>query len=155
MLSGQIRVFLDLDLMLQTVHDLFERLVIIFVLLLNTHHHVAIHLNESAIGVPCKTWVLRRIGQSFGGCVIEAQVQNSVHHAGHGIPCPRTDRNQQRILDIPKLFTGLFLKPLDGLLQFAGKLRWILAPVLVIVDANFGRNRKTRGNRQSNLGHLS
>ena len=46
-------------------------------------HHVAIHLYETAIGIICKTRVIRLLGQTLNDVVIESEVKDSVHHARH------------------------------------------------------------------------
>jgi hypothetical protein len=67
-------------------------------LLRNIEHHVAEHLDQAAIGVIGKAGIIAALGQRFDGLVVEAEVQNGVHHAGHGELCAGANRNQQRIV---------------------------------------------------------
>ncbi len=48
------------------------------------HYHVCEHLDEAAVAVVGESWVVGLEGQTFGYLVVEAEVQNSIHHAGHG-----------------------------------------------------------------------
>ena len=85
-------VELDLLCVLDAVEDVLE------LLLGNVENHVAEHLDQAAIGVIGKARIVAALGQRFDGLVVEAEVQNGVHHAGHGELGAGADRNQQRIL---------------------------------------------------------
>ena len=103
MSGGQVGIFRDPYFVLQTVHDFFERFVVVFVLLLDTHHNVAVHLDESAVGVPSEAWVVGRCCKPFGGRIVESKVQNRIHHTGHGVTSAGTNGNQQGVLDVAEL----------------------------------------------------
>ncbi len=45
-LFGQIDIFFDADFVLEMVHDFIDRFVFVFMALLHTHDHVAVHLQK-------------------------------------------------------------------------------------------------------------
>ena len=45
---------------------------------------VGVHLNEAPIGIQGESFVIRRFGQSLHSLVVEAEIEDRVHHAGHG-----------------------------------------------------------------------
>ena len=67
----------------ESVDDDFKGFVIFTGALLDTHHDVAIHLNEAAITIPRETLVLCRLDEGENCFIVKAEVENCVHHAGH------------------------------------------------------------------------
>jgi hypothetical protein len=57
-------------------------------------------MDEAAIAVIGEAAVLGALGQSLDGCIIEAEIEDGIHHAGHRGPGTRTHRNEKRILGI-------------------------------------------------------
>ena len=86
--GGQVHVLGDALLFLHFVDELFE------VFLAHLHDHVGEHLDKAAVGVIYKALKLR-VGVAGNHClhhvVVEAQVQDGIHHAGHGGPGAGTD----------------------------------------------------------------
>ena len=56
--------------------------------LLNAHDNVTIHLKEAAVAVVSKALVFTAFGQSADGSIIEAEVEDGVHHSRHGVTGP-------------------------------------------------------------------
>ncbi len=48
------------------------------------HHDVAKHLHETPIGIVGEPLIVRLLDEPLNCLVIETQVQDGVHHAGHG-----------------------------------------------------------------------
>ncbi len=48
------------------------------------HDDIAIHLNEAAVAVPGETGITRIVAERLDGAVVEAKIENGVHHARHG-----------------------------------------------------------------------
>ena len=67
---------------------------------IDAHDDVGEHLDKAAIAIPGKTRVLRLGDKALNGIVIEAQVEDCVHHAWHGKRSTRATRNEQRIRGI-------------------------------------------------------
>ena len=125
----------------------------VLVPLLHTHHHVAIHLHEAAIRVPGEAAIFCCSGEPLGRRVVEAQVENRVHHAGHRIARARADRNEQRVFGIAKFFPGFLLKPHHCLRQFARLVWRETLAVLIVIGADLRRDRKARRYRQADPRH--
>ena len=85
-------VELDLLLRLDAVEDVLE------LLLGDVEDHVAEHLDEAAIGVISKAGIIAEFGERLDGLIVQAEIENGVHHAGHGELGAGTDGNQERIL---------------------------------------------------------
>ncbi len=77
----------------------------------NIQHDVAEHLDQAAIGVVGKAGIVAAPGQRFDGLVIEAQVENGVHHAGHGELGAGADGDQQGIFARAQLLPLELLQP--------------------------------------------
>ena len=73
-----------------------------------------IQLQEAAEGVIGKSWVGGQLRQSFDDFIVDAEVEQGIHHPGHGIPGTRTNRQQERFIEIAQFFTELFLSPSNG-----------------------------------------
>ena len=107
-LGVELVVELHLALLLLAVEDVFE------LLLGNVENHVAEHLDEAAIGVIGKARIVAELGQRFDGLVVEAEVENRVHHAGHGELCAGADADQQRIVAAAELLALQLLELVEG-----------------------------------------
>jgi len=85
-------VELDLLPLLDAVEDVLE------LLLGDIEDNVAEHLDEAAIGVIGKTRIVAELGQRLNGLIVETQVEDGVHHAGHGELCAGADGDEQGIV---------------------------------------------------------
>ena len=72
----------------------FEGIVIFAFAFLHTHDDVAVHLNETAVAIPRETLVLGRADEGLHRLVVEAEVQNRIHHARHRITCAGADGDE-------------------------------------------------------------
>ena len=120
----------------------------------NFHYHIREHLDESAVGIIGKSGIPGLFGKAFHGNIGKAQVQDRIHHSGHGRSRAGTDRNQKRVLRIPE---GLSLL----LLQFgkSGKdlsLNFFrnLFSIVVVVRTGFRRYGKALRNGKAKIGHF-
>ena len=82
---GQFAVqkFSMIMLMLVLFDDDFKRFVIFTFALLHPQNHVAVHLHKAAVAIPGKALVIGRLCKREHRLVVETEVQNRVHHAGH------------------------------------------------------------------------
>ena len=125
------------------------------ILLADFHNDVGIHLDESAIAVPRPAGISGFCSQRVDNGLIQAQVQNRVHHAGHGRAGTGTDGNQKRILDIAELLSCDLFQLDDVLVDFVHGGLTDLTAILVILRAGFGRDGEALRNRQTDVSHLS
>ena len=101
--GGKIAVELRFLLFLDAFEDGLE---IIFA---DIEYDAAKHLNEAAVAVAGEARVARLAGENFDRFVVQAEIQNGVHHAGHREFRAGANAQQQRVLPIAELLTaGLF-----------------------------------------------
>ena len=147
-LSGELDVQLDALLFLHLVDENLE------VLLADLHDDVGVHLDEAAIAIPGPAGIAGLLCQNLDDLLVQAQVQDGVHHAGHGGAGAGTHGNQQRILQIAELLAGDLFHLLNILHDLAGDLGVDLASILIILGAGLSGNGETLGHGQTDVGHL-
>ncbi len=115
---------------------------------------LAEHLHQAAVRVPGKA-VTGFGGQRFDRLVVQAQVEDGVHHTGHRNTRTGANRNQERVTVIAELASHLLAEmfhPLDGLFPHAfGEL----FARIEIGETGFSRNRVAWWNRQTDTGHFA
>ena len=120
----------------------------------NTHNDVGEHLDKAAVAIPGKTRVLRLGDETLDRIVVEAQVEDRVHHAGHGERSARANRHEQRIGGVAELLAAAGLEVgLGGndLVECA------FGPEVAgtgVLDTGLAGNGKATGNRQADAAHL-
>ena len=119
------------------------------------HDHVREHLDETAVAVVGKAGVVGLLGQTLHGLIVQAQVQDGVHHAGHGLTCARTDRHQQGVGVVAEGLAGDLLQALDVLEDVSGDLVVDLTAVGIVLGAGLGGDGEALGHRHAGCGHLS
>ena len=134
---------------------LFHRVDILFKAALGQlHHHVGEHLDKAAVGVIDEAGIARQLHHGLGHLVIHAQIQDGVHHTGHGGPGTGADGDQQRILAVAQLLAGHLLQLILVEQDLVHDLRRDLLAVVIVADAGFGSNGKALRNGQTNVAHL-
>ena len=144
----QLGVHLDALGFLHLVDDLLE------VALAQLHDHVAEHLDETAVAVVGETGVAGLGGQTLDHLVVQAQVQDGVHHAGHGGTGAGTHRHQQGVGHVTELLAGDLLHLADVFVDVGHDLLVDLAAVVVILGAGLGADGEALGHRHAGVGHL-
>ena len=133
----------------------FKGFVVFIRVLLHAQHHVAVHLHEAAVAVPRKAGVAGGLHHGFHGFFIQAEVQNRVHHAGHGFPGAGTHGHQQgHGFRVAKLAAQDLFHLGNAFLDLGVKLGGIGAVVVVVIGANFRGDRESGRNRQADAGHF-
>ena len=120
----------------------------------DAHDDIGKHLDKAAVAIPGKTRVLRLRDEALDGIVIEAQVKDRVHHAGHGERSARTNRHKQRIGGVAELLAAAGLE-----VRLGGNdlIECALGPHVAgtgVLDASLAGNGKATGNRQADAAHL-
>ncbi len=144
----QLDVLFDALLGLLRVDDLLE------LRFRELHHDVGEHLDKTAVGVVSKAGVVGEFGKALHHLVVEAEVEDGIHHAGHGSTRARTDRNEQRVVGIGELFAADLFHLAQVLIDFGLNLIVDLSAVLVILGAGLGGHGKALRNRHAEVGHL-
>ena len=133
---------------LVVLQDVLEHAVV------DAQHHVGIHLDEAAVAVVGEPLVARLGGQAFDGLVVEAEVEDGVHHAGHGRARARAHRDQQRRGRVAERgadgLADVRQRGLDLLLETVGQL----AAVGIVGRAHLGGDGEARRHRQAQARHL-
>ena len=143
-------------LLLEVVDDGFKRIDIFTSGGLDTHDHVAIHLNEAAVAIPSESWVLGRGLEGLDGIVVEAEVEDRVHHARHRVAGTGANGDEEReAFGVTKLGAHALFHLLDARLNLALELDGILAAVVVEVCADLGGDGEASRNGKANAAHLS
>ncbi len=118
------------------------------------HYNASIHLKETAVGVPGELCIAGLLGKCFNDFVVNPEIEDGVHHAGHRLTRPGANGEEKRILEIPKFLPhGLF--DLGNIrLDFGIQSLGILLTVIVVVGANFRRDGETSRNGNSDTAHF-
>ncbi len=121
--------------------------------LLHPERDVRVHRDEAPVGVVGEARVLRPPREPLRRRVVQAQVQDRVHHPRHRGARPRTHAHEERVRRIAKRHPDALLDPSerreDVLLGLGREL-----PVLDERRALFGRDREPRGDGKSEARHL-
>ena len=140
-----------------------ERIALAFLVLLedvleivdvDVKHDVRVHLNEATIGVVSETRVVRRFRQSFDRVVVQPEVEDSVHHAGHRGARARPHRDKQRIGRAAECAPRQAADLGDRRVDLAPKVFRIGLAVGVEVGADFGGDGEAGRHGQAERGHL-
>ena len=117
-------------------------------------HDPAEHRDEPAIGVPAETLVAGQGDEALERVLVQAEVEDGIHHAGHRELGTRSDAHEQRVLRIAEALAGTLLDlahRADDVVPEA--IRELLAGREVVV-AGLGRDREAGRSGQAGLGHL-
>ena len=121
---------------------------------IDTHNDVGEHLDKAAVAIPGKTRVLRLGNEAQNGVVVKAQVEDRVHHAGHGERSTRANRHEQRVGCVTKLLAAAGLE-----IGLGGNdlIECAFGPHVAgtgVLDTGLAGNGKATGNRQADAAHL-
>ena len=119
----------------------------------DAEHDPAVHGDEPAVRVVRESRVARGLGEPLDTGVVEAEVEDGVHHAGHRELGARANTDEQRIERIAEFATHLLFELEDVLGDLCVEL---VGPAAVhVVTAGVGRHGEPRRNRQlQHGGHL-
>jgi hypothetical protein len=144
----QVRIQVQVFVVLVIGENVFE------VIVLYAQNHVAVHLDEPAVAVISEALVATGLGQAQHRLIVEAQIQDRVHHPRHRGPCAGAHTDQKRVFRIAELgaddLFDLGERGVDLVFQCVG----IGLPVLGVVGADLGGDGKTRRHRQAKARHF-
>src|SRR6059036_218916 len=145
--GGEVDVPLRLAAALELVQHLGERL------LAEIEHHVAVHLDEAAVGIVGEPRVLRALDEALHGLVVQAQVENGLHHAGHRHRGARAHRDEQRITRVAESLLGRALQLLQLAIDFLSEIIGEGA-VFEVGDAELGGDGEPWGDGKAQVRHF-
>ena len=120
----------------------------------HAHDDVRKHLYEAAVAVVSEAGVAGLFGQALDGCIVQAEVEDGVHHAGHGLARAGAHGHQQGIFHVAELLAGDLLKALDVRKDVRLDLRIDLTAIRVVLRAGFRRDREALRHRHTGCCHL-
>ena len=124
-------------------------------LVIDADDHVAEHVDQPAIGVVGESLVAGRVRQADDGMVVQAEVENRVHHAGHRGGGAGADGDEQRIVAIAELLADLFLQHGDILSHVVHQVRAAIASYACSTESQqAGGDREAGRHRQADARHL-
>ena len=147
-LRPQLRVRGDPGGLSSVTEDLFEHLVF------HPADHGAEHLDQPSVGVVDEARVSRELHHSLGHFVVHSQIQDRVHHPGHGELRAGATRHQEGFFGVAEFFARISFDALQGLdLLFPDVLR---KPAFFpeIGDARLGGHGEARGHGDLDPRHL-
>jgi hypothetical protein len=97
-LGIQLVVELHAGALLALFQQQVERVALLVRLGLEAEHNVAIHLDEAAVGVEGEAGVAGAAGEALHGGVVEAEIEDGVHHARHGDARAGAHRDEQWVV---------------------------------------------------------
>ena len=138
----------DALLLFHLVDELFE------IFLADFHDDIGVHLNEAAVAVVSKTGVARLFGESDDDFVVETEVEDGVHHAGHRSACAGADGNEKRIVERAELLADEFLEFGDVFHNFRLNPVADFLTVEVVLRARLGGDGEALRHGHTELGHF-
>ena len=143
------------DLVLVIVDDGFERLVVLAGTLLHADDDVAVHLDEAAVAVPGEAGVAGGLLERDDGLVVEAEVENGVHHARHRVAGAGAHGDEERrAVGGAELRAHDLLHVGDAGLHLGLEFLRVGFLVGVVVRADLGGDGEAGGHGQADAGHL-
>jgi len=114
-LGGQLGVTLHAALGLEVVEGVGEEVAV------DIEDGLAEHLDEAAVGVPRKALVTANGCEAENGLIVEADVQDGFHHAGHGELCAASHGDQERVGGVAEVAAHLILDAAQSAGDLGGK----------------------------------
>ena len=118
------------------------------------HDDIREHLDKPAIRIVGKPRIAGFLGEALYRDIVQAQIQNSIHHARHRCPRAGTHGYQQRIRFIAELLAALLLQYSERRKNLLLNLLRNLLALCIVIGACLRRYRKAVWNRQPQIGHL-
>ena len=120
----------------------------------DARHDLPVHLDEPAVRVEREARVARRRSQALDRDVVQAEVQDRVHHPGHRDRCSGADGDEERALRVSEAPPRALLECRNTLLDLAVEALGHAAVGGHVRAARFRRDREPRRDRDPELGHL-
>ncbi len=120
----------------------------------NVQHDPAEHRDEAAVGVPAEALVAGEGDEALECRLVQAEVEDRVHHARHRELGTGANRHEERVLRIAEALAGLPLDDLHGSEDVVPETGGELLAGAEVVVAGFGGDGEAGGSRQTRVGHL-
>jgi hypothetical protein len=115
---------------------------------------VAEDREEAPVAIPGEALVLGPAHQAPDRLIVEAEIEDGIHHARHGGPSPRANGDEEGPLGIAQPIAHLAFEPGEIALDLRPQRRRVLAARRVIGRPRLGRDGEAGWNRYAEIGHL-
>ncbi len=116
-------------------------------------HDAAEHLDQAAVGIGGEAWIAAAFRQGLDALIVETEVEDGVHHAGHGKLRARAHAHQQRVLALAQFLALQFLQLLERRIHLAFDFGGNTVAAHVF-PASLGLDGEARRHGQPGVGHL-
>ena len=122
--------------------------------LLDAHDDISVHLEKTAVAIVGKPFVATAFGKGAYGFIIQAKIENGIHHSWHRVAGARADGEKERIDWIAEFFAHGVLDFCDGFVDLPFQGRGIGILVFVEVGADVGTDGESCGYGETDPGHF-
>ena len=123
-------------------------------LALHVHDDPTEHLDEAPVRVPPESLIAGQGDQPMQGLLVQAKVEDRVHHPGHGEPGTGADGDKERIGGIAEALARQRLDLMDGSQDVVPETGGQLLTGREVVVAGLGRDGEAGWDREARVGHL-
>jgi hypothetical protein len=116
--------------------------------------HLAVHLDQAPVRVVREARVPRRFAEAGDRLVVEAEVEDRVHHPRHRDGGTGADRDEERVVRVAEPLARLGLEPVEVLLDLLREAVREPLAVLRVGATRVGRDRESRRDGHAELRHL-
>jgi hypothetical protein len=145
--DAEVGVGLGAAILLQAVEGPGEDVV------LDPEHGGAEHLQQPAVGVQGEPFVVALLRQPPHRLVVEAYVEDGVHHSRHRVLGARAHADEQRVGRVTQPSAHRLLECVQVLVDLGGQALGHVAHVEER-PAGLGRDREARRHGETQVGHL-
>ena len=153
-LDVQIGIEMNTSLVLDFLEDLLEGVDLGLGGRLEVEDDVAVHLDEAAIAIPGEAFIAGGVDEALEGLFVEADVEDGIHHAGHGHSGAGPAGDQEWAFGIAEFGPHDPLSPTEGILDFLLQFGGILSVIVVIIGADLGGDGEPSRHGQPDQAHL-
>ena len=150
--GAQVEVGLGAEGALGLVERLGEELAV------DVEHRAAEHLEQATVGVEGEALVGAARGEAADRLVVEADVEDRLHHPGHGELRTRAHRHEQRVGGVTQAPAHRGLEPLEVLGDLLGEPVGLAALTRLLEGevgpTGLGGDREARWHREPEVRHL-
>src|SRR3954451_4993271 len=146
--GSKVSVKLGLDLRFTRIENMVKLFHV------DAESYFAEHLNESPVAVVGKARVASLICQSLGRLVVQAEIEDGVHHAGHGELGARSNAKQQRILHASQLLPHQVFQFGESLVDLVVDFFRYFVAVFKEEVTDLRRDSESTGDGHARLAHL-
>ncbi len=118
------------------------------------HDDIGVHHDETAVGVIHETGVAGLLDKAGDGCGTKADIEDGVHHAGHGGTGAGAAAHEKGIVRVAELLAHDLLGSFEGVCYFCFEFGGVTATQPIVLGAAFGGDGEAGGNRHSQEVHL-